>query len=164
MELALGAATAAVSRAGASSLAELAAMRLPAILIPYPTAADNHQFHNARAFEKDGAAFLIEEKSATRQNLADMIVTLIEDTRAHTAMRAALLRWHAPHAAELIAESILALVNAKTPGNSGARTVPVRSSSDPARPSSSTEGPPSNSKLSALSHALRTGTVRVPNP
>ena len=47
MAAALAAADAAVSRAGASSLAELAACQLPAILIPYPTAADNHQFHNA---------------------------------------------------------------------------------------------------------------------
>jgi UDP-N-acetylglucosamine--N-acetylmuramyl-(pentapeptide) pyrophosphoryl-undecaprenol N-acetylglucosamine transferase len=44
MDLALGAATAAVSRAGASSLAEIAAMRLPSLLVPYPAAADNHQF------------------------------------------------------------------------------------------------------------------------
>ncbi len=116
MELALGAATVAVSRAGASSLAELAAMRVPAILIPYPAAADNHQFYNARAFEKDGAALMVNEREATGEGLADTIVNLIEDTRAHTAMREALIRWHAPHAAELIAEKILALVNAKNPG------------------------------------------------
>ena len=48
MDLALGAATAAVSRAGASSLAEIAAMRLPSLLVPFPAAADNHQFFNAR--------------------------------------------------------------------------------------------------------------------
>ena len=47
MELALGAATAVVSRAGASSLAEIAAMGVPSILIPYPHAADDHQLHNA---------------------------------------------------------------------------------------------------------------------
>ena len=47
-----------ISRAGASSLAELAAMRLPAVLVPYPAATDDHQFHNARAFRGDrrGAA------------------------------------------------------------------------------------------------------------
>lgn len=62
MELALGAATACVSRAGASSLAELAVMRLPAVLIPYPAATDNHQLHNARAFAETGAAALMEQK------------------------------------------------------------------------------------------------------
>ncbi len=65
MEFALGAATVAVNRAGASSLAELAAMRVPPVLIPLPTAADNHQFHNARAFEETGAARLLEQGLAT---------------------------------------------------------------------------------------------------
>ena len=51
MELALGAASVAVSRAGASSLAELAAQRVPAVLVPFPMATDNHQWHNARALE-----------------------------------------------------------------------------------------------------------------
>ena len=50
MDMGLSAANVAVSRSGASSLAEFAAMRLPAILVPYPTAADNHQVYNARAF------------------------------------------------------------------------------------------------------------------
>ncbi len=60
MHLALGAASAAISRAGASSLAELAAMRVPAVLVPYPAATDNHQYYNALAFEKTGAACLLE--------------------------------------------------------------------------------------------------------
>ena len=64
MDLALGAATAAVSRAGASSLAEIAAMRLPSLLVPFPAAADNHQFFNALAFEKTGAAKLLEQKNS----------------------------------------------------------------------------------------------------
>ena len=50
MDLALGAATVSVSRSGASSLAEIAAMRLPSLLVPYPAAADNHQFFNAQRF------------------------------------------------------------------------------------------------------------------
>ena len=52
MDLALGAATVAVSRAGASSLAEIAAVRLPSLLVPFPAAADNHQYFNALAFKK----------------------------------------------------------------------------------------------------------------
>jgi UDP-N-acetylglucosamine--N-acetylmuramyl-(pentapeptide) pyrophosphoryl-undecaprenol N-acetylglucosamine transferase len=50
MDLALGAATAAVSRAGASSLAEIATLHLPSLLVPFPAAADNHQFFNARVY------------------------------------------------------------------------------------------------------------------
>ena len=67
MDLALGAATAAVSRAGASSLAEIAAMRLPSLLVPFPAAADNHQFFNATAFERTSAAKLLEQKIPRRK-------------------------------------------------------------------------------------------------
>jgi UDP-N-acetylglucosamine--N-acetylmuramyl-(pentapeptide) pyrophosphoryl-undecaprenol N-acetylglucosamine transferase len=112
MEMALGAATAAISRAGASSLAELAAMRLPAILIPYPTATDNHQFHNARALADVGGALLLEQAGATGQNLAAMADPLLRDKQARQLMAAELVRWHSPHAAELIADRILALVTA----------------------------------------------------
>ena len=112
MELALAAATVAVSRAGASSLAELAAMRLPAILIPYPTAADNHQYYNARAFTDTGAALLIEQRNATVEQLAASVVRLVRDPSAHRAMAGELVRWHAPHATEMIAEKMLLLMNA----------------------------------------------------
>jgi UDP-N-acetylglucosamine--N-acetylmuramyl-(pentapeptide) pyrophosphoryl-undecaprenol N-acetylglucosamine transferase len=66
MDMALNAATVTVSRSGASSLAEFAAMRVPAILIPYPSATDNHQFHNARAFVERGAARMLGAKRATQ--------------------------------------------------------------------------------------------------
>jgi UDP-N-acetylglucosamine--N-acetylmuramyl-(pentapeptide) pyrophosphoryl-undecaprenol N-acetylglucosamine transferase len=112
MEMALGAATAAISRAGASSLAELAAMRVPAILIPYPTATDNHQFHNARALVDVGGALLLEQAGATGQTLAAMAGQLLRDNQARKAMADELVRWHSPHAAELIADRILALVTA----------------------------------------------------
>jgi len=107
MDLALGAATAAVSRAGASSLAELAALRLPALLVPFPAAADNHQFYNARAFEATGAARLFEQKGATPEKVAAAVVELIENRDALFQMRMALAQWHTPKAAEQIAENIL---------------------------------------------------------
>ena len=80
MDLALGAATISVSRSGASSLAEIAAMRLPSLLVPYPTAADNHQFFNASAFEKTGAAKLLEQKNSTPEKVAEILRELIEDS------------------------------------------------------------------------------------
>ncbi len=107
MDLALGAATVAVSRAGASSLAEIAAMRLPSLLVPFPAAADNHQFHNARAFETTGAARLLEQKNATPERVAAILRELAENETARTAMQSALAPWHAPRAAEQIAENIL---------------------------------------------------------
>lgn len=107
MELALGAATACVSRAGASSLAELAAVRLAAVLVPFPAAADNHQLHNARAFEETGAAQLLEQRDATPEKVTGLLRELVEDVAARDGMKAALAHWHAPQSAEVIAEAIL---------------------------------------------------------
>jgi len=112
MDLALGAATVAVSRAGASSLAELAAMRVPAVLVPYPAATGNHQFHNARAFESTGAARLLEQKDASPEILARLLLDLIEKPAVREQVRSALVQWHAPQAAEQIAGVILGAVGA----------------------------------------------------
>jgi UDP-N-acetylglucosamine--N-acetylmuramyl-(pentapeptide) pyrophosphoryl-undecaprenol N-acetylglucosamine transferase len=106
MELALGAATAAVSRAGASSLAEMAAMRLPSLLVPLPTAADNHQFFNALAFAKSGAAKILEQKSAP-EKAAALLDEIVGDEAARQKIQAALAQWHSPVAAEQIAKNIL---------------------------------------------------------
>lgn len=110
MDLALNAAVAAVSRAGASSLAELAAVRLPSVLVPFPAAVDNHQYHNACAFLSTGAALLLEERDAARGRLREMLLLLARDVSRHAQMRAALAEWHTPSAASRIAELILASV------------------------------------------------------
>ncbi len=106
MELALVAATVAVSRAGASSLAEMAAMRVPSLLVPLPTAADNHQLFNARAFVASGAAGMLEQNSRP-EKMAALLAGLVEDEAARQKMQAALSPWHAPEAAANIAEHIL---------------------------------------------------------
>lgn len=113
MPLALGAASVVVSRAGASSLAELAAMELPSVLVPYPAATDNHQYFNALALERTGAACLMEQKQATPEGLAAKILELTKNEDLRAKMRAALLGWQAPRAAELIADSILRAVAAR---------------------------------------------------
>jgi UDP-N-acetylglucosamine--N-acetylmuramyl-(pentapeptide) pyrophosphoryl-undecaprenol N-acetylglucosamine transferase len=119
MDLALGAATIAVSRAGASSLAEIAAVRLPSVLVPYPAAADNHQFFNAQAFEATGAARLLEQKNATSEKVAALLSELIEGPVARAKIQTALAQWHSPKAAEQIAEIMLATI-ARQPGQAAA--------------------------------------------
>jgi len=111
MELALGAATVAVSRAGASSLAELAAMQLPAILIPYPTAADDHQFYNARAFAEAGAARMVGQKTVTPEILAELVTRLVSNEKEREHIRAVLRQRHVPDAAARIAERILNVIH-----------------------------------------------------
>jgi UDP-N-acetylglucosamine--N-acetylmuramyl-(pentapeptide) pyrophosphoryl-undecaprenol N-acetylglucosamine transferase len=113
MELALGAATVVVSRAGGSSLAELAAVQVPAILIPYPFAADDHQRANAKQYVEAGAAVVFEQGAATGQELADQVIRLIQDDALRARMCQALSAWQAPQAAEIIADRMLQWVKTK---------------------------------------------------
>ena len=107
MHLALAAADAVISRAGASSLAELAALQIPSILIPLPTSQDNHQFHNANALVRCGAAVLLSQSNPDPERLQSEILTLLHNTALRTSMQRALVELDRPEAASLIAESIL---------------------------------------------------------
>jgi UDP-N-acetylglucosamine--N-acetylmuramyl-(pentapeptide) pyrophosphoryl-undecaprenol N-acetylglucosamine transferase len=82
------AATLVVSRAGATTLAELACAGLPAILLPYPHATDDHQLANAREFEQAGAALLIEHQPDPHATVASLLAALRklagDELRRHT--------------------------------------------------------------------------------
>jgi len=82
-------------------------------LIPYPAAANNHQFHNARAFEKTGAARLLEQKAATPEKVAVLLRELVEDAAARSRIQTALAQWHAPRSAEQIVDCILGALGGK---------------------------------------------------
>jgi UDP-N-acetylglucosamine--N-acetylmuramyl-(pentapeptide) pyrophosphoryl-undecaprenol N-acetylglucosamine transferase len=107
MAPALAAADVAVSRAGASSLAEFAACGLPALLIPYPSAADNHQHYNALAFEQSGAGRLLPQDALSPELLTQEITALLGDAPRRAAMSQALRAWHRPGAASEIAGRML---------------------------------------------------------
>lgn len=107
MELLLGAATLAASRSGASSLAELAAMGVPSLLVPFPAATDNHQLHNAAAFVNAGASQLLDQRHTGAEQFADAVSTLLADGARLHAMAAAAARLHQPDAAAVIARRIL---------------------------------------------------------
>ncbi len=72
-------ATLIVCRAGATSLAEIAAIGIPAILVPYPYAAENHQELNARYFAQKGAAIMLLDKEMTPENLFTNIIDLLNN-------------------------------------------------------------------------------------
>ena len=114
MELAMSAATAAINRAGASSLAELAAVRLPAILIPYPTAADHHQYLNALEFAQTGAARMLVERGATATSLTRFVAELIRSGPVRAQIQSALKSWDRPEAADDIAVRLLAAIEGKS--------------------------------------------------
>jgi UDP-N-acetylglucosamine--N-acetylmuramyl-(pentapeptide) pyrophosphoryl-undecaprenol N-acetylglucosamine transferase len=132
MPLAMGAATVAINRAGASSLAELAAVRLPAILIPYPTAADNHQYVNALEFAQTGAARMLLQRSANAPTLSRLVVELIRSGQARQQVQNALKQWDWPQAAEDVAGRLLAAIRGETAGAESAR--PASTAAHPTEP------------------------------
>ena len=79
MDVCMAAADLVICRAGAITLSELSAMGKPAILIPSPYVAENHQFHNAMTLKRAGAAEVIEEKELTSDLLIDLVSHLIEN-------------------------------------------------------------------------------------
>ena len=107
MPSALGAADLVIGRSGASSLAELAAADVPAILVPLSTAADDHQRANARAAAKCGAVIVLEETETTSDALTEQVVGLIPDTGKLMEMANAMKLLDRPDAAKLIATRIL---------------------------------------------------------
>ncbi|HEY5556934.1 undecaprenyldiphospho-muramoylpentapeptide beta-N-acetylglucosaminyltransferase [Acetobacterium sp.] len=75
----LGAADLVISRAGAMSVAEIAAVGTPSILVPYPMAAGNHQEFNARVITDSGGGLLIEDKTLTGELLLETVEALLTD-------------------------------------------------------------------------------------
>jgi UDP-N-acetylglucosamine--N-acetylmuramyl-(pentapeptide) pyrophosphoryl-undecaprenol N-acetylglucosamine transferase len=98
-----------VSRAGATTIAELAAVGRPAILVPLPTAADDHQKKNAEVLARAGAAELVEQKELTGGLLADRLLALAGDRPRRQGMAEAARRMARPDAAKRIVDRLLEL-------------------------------------------------------
>jgi UDP-N-acetylglucosamine--N-acetylmuramyl-(pentapeptide) pyrophosphoryl-undecaprenol N-acetylglucosamine transferase len=97
----------AVARAGASTLSELAMVGLPAVLVPYPHAAEDHQTANANAYVSAGAAELLPESRLTGPALAAVLRQWWNDEPLLQKMSAAMRRLAHPDAAEAMATDIL---------------------------------------------------------
>ncbi|MBD9008951.1 MAG: undecaprenyldiphospho-muramoylpentapeptide beta-N-acetylglucosaminyltransferase [Clostridiales bacterium] len=111
MDIAMNAADLVVSRAGASTLAELTAIGKPAVLVPSPYVTDNHQEHNARAIESGGGARVILESELNVEKI-DSVIREITDNPAKLAeMRRASAEMGVPDSADIISREILNLVN-----------------------------------------------------
>jgi UDP-N-acetylglucosamine--N-acetylmuramyl-(pentapeptide) pyrophosphoryl-undecaprenol N-acetylglucosamine transferase len=98
-----------VCRAGATTLAELTAAGRASILIPLPTATDDHQRKNAQALVVNGAARMIDQRSLTGELLASEIVAMARNDIERAAISAAARRMAKPDAAKVIVERVLEL-------------------------------------------------------
>jgi UDP-N-acetylglucosamine--N-acetylmuramyl-(pentapeptide) pyrophosphoryl-undecaprenol N-acetylglucosamine transferase len=104
-----------ICRAGATTLAELAAVGRPAVLVPFPAATDDHQRRNARVLETAGAAVLIEEKDrqVNVAALTEAVSALLSDDVKRGAMAAAMAGFARPDAAARIVDRLLELAGEK---------------------------------------------------
>jgi len=90
-------------------VAELALCRKPAVLIPFPFAADNHQVINAQALVESGAAVMILQSDLNAKLLADEVGAILADEKRRAKMEEAAARVARPHSARDICDSCLEL-------------------------------------------------------
>jgi UDP-N-acetylglucosamine--N-acetylmuramyl-(pentapeptide) pyrophosphoryl-undecaprenol N-acetylglucosamine transferase len=112
---AYAAADLALARAGAMTTAELCAWGIPAILVPLPTAAADHQSSNARALESAGAALSVPQAEFTVDRLRTLVRELTSDPHRLEQLSSAALARGRPNAADSIARRILQLAGGATP-------------------------------------------------
>ena len=94
----------AISRAGSLSISELCASGLASILVPYPYAAANHQYKNAKAIEQQGAAFCVEERECLSEELLNILENLIKDNSLREGLQNEAMRLARPNARVEIVE------------------------------------------------------------
>src|SRR5215469_14711735 len=99
-----------VCRSGASTVAEVTAAGKPAIFIPFPRAADDHQRRNAEAIAEAGAAVLIPEAELTPEKLAQTVTELLSDPARLQTMAAKARQLGHPDAAAKVAEMVVQLL------------------------------------------------------
>jgi UDP-N-acetylglucosamine--N-acetylmuramyl-(pentapeptide) pyrophosphoryl-undecaprenol N-acetylglucosamine transferase len=104
-----------ICRAGATTIAELTASARPAVLVPLPTATDDHQRKNAQVLAAAGAAELIEQKNLTGESLAARILTLAGDPAGRRRMAEVARGFARPDAARVIVDRVLELAGAAEP-------------------------------------------------
>lgn len=109
MPVAMAMTSLAIFRAGATGIAELTARGIPAILVPYPYAAANHQVHNAQVLVDAGAARMILNDDLTSESLLAVLSDLLKDPTTIKKMAEASKKLGRPNAAENIATMILDL-------------------------------------------------------
>ena len=119
-----------VARAGATTLSELAAARRPAILVPLPTATDDHQRKNAEVIARAGGAEVIDERQLTGELLAQRIVALAADPARRERMAAAMQKLARPDAAARIADRVLQLARSSRDRSRQGRSTRTRRGSD----------------------------------
>ncbi len=109
MDLAYAAADLVVSRAGALSVSELCLTAKPSILVPLPTAAEDHQTQNAQTLVNHAAAWLVKDTEA-REKLIEKVLALAEDSTEMLKLSTNIQKLSKPHASHEIAQEVLNII------------------------------------------------------
>lgn len=96
-----------ICRAGATSCAEIGALGVPAILVPFPQAADDHQTKNARDMEQVGAAILLPQSELTPERLADEIEKVLSDDDKRDRLQKGAKAWGRIDAGHVVARAAM---------------------------------------------------------
>lgn len=116
MGAAYGMADLAVSRAGATTLAELTARGIPAVLVPYPYGTDDHQYKNARELSESGAAVVIEERFLSTGRLSSVFSDMVKEKTRLARMGLMSRAMGRPAAAQAVVDITLKLLDDKKNG------------------------------------------------
>jgi UDP-N-acetylglucosamine--N-acetylmuramyl-(pentapeptide) pyrophosphoryl-undecaprenol N-acetylglucosamine transferase len=100
-----------ICRAGATTLAELAALGRPALLVPFPAASDDHQRKNARVLAAGGAADVLDQQALSGATLVDAVEKLMGDRSRLAAMSVAMRGFARPDAAANIVDRVIELAS-----------------------------------------------------
>ncbi|MFN8218800.1 MAG: undecaprenyldiphospho-muramoylpentapeptide beta-N-acetylglucosaminyltransferase [Fimbriimonadales bacterium] len=95
-----------IGRSGTGTLSELAAFRLPSVLVPYPFAYADHQTHNALEFEAIGAAKVVPQPGLTPAALEEAVKSWLDSAESVRNAQESLAKWDRPDAAERILELV----------------------------------------------------------
>ncbi len=98
-----------VSRAGASSLAEIAARAIPALLVPFPYATEDHQTANARSAVEGGYAYMVPDAKVETADFSNLLMDMISNKDLRTSMHASALKQDASNAAARLADIVINL-------------------------------------------------------
>jgi UDP-N-acetylglucosamine--N-acetylmuramyl-(pentapeptide) pyrophosphoryl-undecaprenol N-acetylglucosamine transferase len=117
MDLAYGASDLVICRAGAMTLAEIAAAGLPAILVPLASAAGNHQLKNAQTISAGGGAFIVEDNDNITENLAAAIKTILGSPDKRKEMSEKIRRFYHPDCLNVMTQEFATLIRSAESGD-----------------------------------------------